>query len=99
MPKHSHNTQVHSTADVGKMVLSKIVDPLTVIRLTVLHDDAGERLWGTMLAMNSVYIELVSRTSHRSTNQDSSHSHITTVRGDRVRGGGVMGGGWLRVAE
>jgi hypothetical protein len=63
---------------VSKMVLSKIVDPLTVIRLTVLHDDAGERLWGTMLAMYCVYIELFSRTSHKSSNRDSSHPHITT---------------------
>jgi hypothetical protein len=77
----------------GKMVLSKIVNPLTVIRLTALHDDAGERLWGTMLATYCVNIELISRPSHQSSKQDSSHSHITTVTGGGVRVGGVRGSG------
>jgi hypothetical protein len=78
---------------VSKMVLSKIVNTLIVIRPTVLHDHDSERLWGTMLVTYWVYIELSSRTSHRSRNKDGSQSHITTVRGSGVRGGGVRGGG------
>jgi hypothetical protein len=42
MLKHRHDTQVLSKANVSKLVLSKIVNPLTLICLTVLHDDAGE---------------------------------------------------------
>jgi hypothetical protein len=68
--KRRHDAQALSKADMSKMELSKIVNPLTVIRLTVLHDDAGERLWCTMLATYWVYIELCSRTSHKSSNQD-----------------------------
>jgi hypothetical protein len=49
----------------------------------VLHDDAGERLWGTMLATYCVYLELFSRTSHKSSYRDSSHSHISTMSIER----------------
>jgi hypothetical protein len=96
--KHRHDMQGMSKEDVSKTVLSKIANPLTVIRLTVLHDDAGERLWGTMLATYCVYIELFCRTSHKLINQDSSHSYITTMGDGGVGcGGGGRGGegaGW-----